>query len=105
MINGQLTVFFRRDKVKRLNNFSDAFVRTMELAIILLVVVSGISCREHARYLKHSHLKDVHSAKKFNILAHSKNEVFTLCKLTKGLFAWSRVVMVGGLPSTLRVFK
>ncbi|KAL9980862.1 hypothetical protein ACROYT_G009501 [Oculina patagonica] len=47
--------------------------RAMELAI-LLVLISGISCREHARHQKHSHLKDVHSAKKFNILAHSKNE-------------------------------
>ncbi|KAJ7373846.1 hypothetical protein OS493_009168 [Desmophyllum pertusum] len=45
----------------------------MELAI-LLVLVSGISCREHARHTKHSHLKDIHSSKKFNIVAHSKNE-------------------------------
>lgn len=51
------------------------FIRIMELAI-LLVLVSGISCREHARHLKHSHLKDVYPAKKFNIVAHSRNEVF-----------------------------
>ncbi|XP_020613700.1 uncharacterized protein LOC110051930 isoform X2 [Orbicella faveolata] len=47
--------------------------RTMELAL-LLVLVSGISCRAHAQHLKHSHLKDVHPAKKFNIVAHSRNE-------------------------------
>ena len=49
----------------------------MELAI-LLVLVSGISCREHVRHTKHSHLKDIHSSKKFNIVAHSKNEVSLL---------------------------
>lgn len=53
---------------------TNVFIRTMELAI-LLVLISGVLCREHARHLKHSHLKDVHSAKKFNIVTHSKNEV------------------------------